>query len=50
MIFQDTRRNAMQAYINYKAYYDKEANALKLQQREYVYGLQPKSDNQGPRY
>ena len=25
MIFQDVRRNAMQAYIKYKAYYDKKA-------------------------
>ena len=26
-IFQDVIRNAMQAYIKYKAYYDKKANA-----------------------
>ena len=26
-IFQDVRRNAMQAYIKYKAYYDEKANA-----------------------
>ena len=30
MIFQDVRKNAMQAYINDKAYYDKKANASKL--------------------
>ena len=29
-IFQDVRRNSMQAYIKYKAYYDKKANASKL--------------------
>ena len=28
--FQDVRRNAMQAYIKYKAYYDKKANASNL--------------------
>ena len=39
MIFRDVRRNAMQAYIKYKAYYDKKANASKLQQSDYVYIL-----------
>ena len=46
-IFQDVRRKAMQAYIKYKAYYDKEANASKLKQSDYVYILQPKTDHQG---
>ena len=30
MIHQEVRKNAMQAYIKYKAYYDKKANASKL--------------------
>ena len=47
MIFQDVRRNAMQAYIKYKAFYDKKANASKLKQSDYVYILQPKADHQG---
>ena len=47
MIFQDVRRNTMQAYIKYKAYYDKRANASKLKQSDYVYILQPKADHQG---
>ena len=46
-IFQDVRRNAMQAFIKYKAYYDKKANASKLKQSDYVYILQPKADHQG---
>ena len=46
MIFQDVRRNAMQAYIKYKAYYDKKTNASKLKQTDYVYILQPKADHQ----
>ena len=46
-IFQDVRRNAMQAYIKYKAYYDKKANASKLKQSDYVYLLQSKADHQG---
>ena len=29
-IFQDVRKNTMQAYIKYKAYYDRKANASKL--------------------
>ena len=46
-IFQDVRRNAMPAYIKYKAYYDKKANATKLKQSDYMYILQPKADHQG---
>ena len=45
--FQDVRRNTMQAYIKYKAYYDKKANASKLKQSDYVHILQPKADHQG---
>ena len=37
----------MQAYIKYKAYYDKKANASKLKQSDYVYILQPKADHPG---
>ena len=36
----------MQAYIKYKAYYDKKAKASKLKQAEYVFILQPKADHQ----
>ena len=43
MIHQNVRKNAMQAYIKYKAYYDKKANASKLKEADYVYGLQPKA-------
>ena len=46
-IFQDVRKNAMQAYIKYKAYYDRKANASKLKQTDYVCILQPKADHQG---
>ena len=46
-LFQDVRRNAMQAYIKHKAYYDKKANASKLKQSDYVYTLQPKAGHQG---
>ena len=47
MIRQDVRKNTMQAYIKYKAYYDKKANVSKLKEADYVYVLQPKADHQG---
>ena len=34
MIYQDVRKNTMQAYIKYKAYYDKKANASKLKEAD----------------
>ena len=37
----------MQAYIKHKVYYDKKANASKLNETDYVYILQPKMDHQG---
>ena len=47
MIHQDARMNIMQAFIKYKAYIDKKANASKLKEADYVYILQPKADHQG---
>ena len=47
VIFHDVRKNKMQAYIKYKAYYDKKANASKLKEQQYMYILQPKADHQG---
>ena len=47
MIHQGDRKNAMQAYIKNKAYYDKKSNASKLKEADYVYILQPKVDHQG---
>ena len=37
----------MQAYIKFKAYYDKKVNASTIKESDYVYVLQPKTDNQG---
>ena len=34
MIHQDVRKNVMQAYIKYKAYYDKKAIASKLKEAD----------------
>ena len=47
MSFQEVRKNAMQAYIKYKAYYDRKTIASKLKPADYVYILQPKADHQG---
>ena len=46
-IFQDVRKNTMQDYIKYKAYYDRKANTSKLKKADYVFILQPKADHQG---
>ena len=46
-IFQDVRKNTMQAYIKYKAYYDWKAKASKLKRADYVFILQPKADHEG---
>ena len=48
--FKDVRKNAMQAHIKYKAYYDKKANASKLKQADYVFILQPKGNHQGVKF
>ena len=47
MIYLDVRKNAIQAYIKYKPYYAKNANASKLKEAHYVFVLQPKADYQG---
>ena len=36
MIHQDVRKNTMQAYFKYKAYYDKKANVSGLKEADYV--------------
>ena len=46
-IHQDVRKDALQAYIKYRAYYDKKANASKLKEADCAYVLQSKADPQG---
>ena len=46
IIYQDVRKNAMQAFIKYKAYYSKDANASKLKEADNVYVLQSKANHQ----
>ena len=47
LIYQDVRKNAMQACIKYKGYYGKKTNASKLKEKDLVYVLKPKADHQG---
>ena len=46
MIYQDVRRNALQAYIKHKTNYDKKANTSMLKETVYLYVLQAKADHQ----
>ena len=46
-IHRVVRKKAMQAYVKYKAYNDKKANASKLKQSDYVYVFEQKADHQG---
>ena len=46
MISQSVRKIVMQAYIKHNTYYDKKANASKLEEAEPVYVLQLKADHQ----
>ena len=50
MIFHHVRKNILKAYIKYKAFYDKKANASKLKEQQYAYILQPKADHQGSKF
>ena len=45
VIYQDVRKNTLQAYIKCKAYYYKKANASKLKELDYV--IHRKTDHQG---
>ena len=49
MVHQDVRKNAMQAYVKYKAYYDRKVKASKLKKADFVNVLQLKADHQGNR-
>ena len=46
LIYRDVRQNAKQAYVKFKAFFDKKANASKFEKADYVHVLQPKADHQ----
>ena len=47
IMYQNVRKNAMQAYIKYEIYYDRKANASKFKPADYVYVFQTKVAYQG---
>ena len=47
ILYDKTKKNVMQSYINYKRYYDKKAKASPLKEKDYCYILQPKAHHQG---
>ena len=46
-IFEDGRKDVIQAYIKYKAYYERKIESSKLKEREYMCALQAKTDHHG---
>ena len=47
ILYDKTKKNVMQSYIKYKKYYDKNAKASPLKEKDYCFILQPKADHQG---
>ena len=45
-LLEQTKKNIMQSYLRYKAYYDRKAKASPLTTEDYVYILNPKADTQ----
>ena len=45
-LLDQTKKNIMQSYLNYKAYYDRKAKAAPLETTDYCYILNPKADTQ----
>ena len=46
ILYDKTKKNVMQSYINYKKYYDKKPKASPLKDKDYCFILQPKADHQ----
>ena len=47
ILLDRTKKNIMQSYLKYKAYYDSKAKASPLETTDYCYILNPKADTQG---
>ena len=45
-LLDQTKKNIMQSYLKYKAYYDRKAKAAPLETTDYCYILNPKADTQ----
>ena len=46
ILLDKTKKNIMQSYLRYKAYYDRKAKAAPLETTDYCYILNPKADTQ----
>ena len=46
ILLDQTKKNIMQSYLRYKAYYDRKAKAAPLETTDYCYILNPKADTQ----
>ena len=46
ILLDQTKKNMMQSYLKYKAYYDRKAKAAPLETTDYCYILNPKADTQ----
>ena len=46
ILLDQTKKNIMQSYLKYKAYYDRKAKASPLETTDYCYVLNPKADTQ----
>ena len=46
ILLDQTKKNIMQSYLRYKAYYDRKAKAAPLETTDYCYNLNPKADTQ----
>ena len=47
ILYDKTKKNVIQSYIEYKRYYDKKAKASPLKEKDYCFIHQPKADHQG---
>ena len=46
ILTDQTKKNIMQSYLRYKAYYDRKAKAAPITTHDYCYILNPKADTQ----
>ena len=49
-LLDQTKKNIMQSYLKYKAYYDRKAKAAPLETTDYCYTLNPKADTQTTKF
>ena len=50
VLLDQTKKNNVQSYLKYKAYYDRKARAAPLESTDYCYILNPKADNQATKF